>query len=60
MSVAFPGISDRLQEPGQPAPVRRVREEVRDGVAVIAFSAAASTGFALTLMLIVTLVGRTA
>ena len=41
-------------------PVRRVRQEVRDGVAVAAFSAAASLGLALTLLLLVSLVGRPA
>ena len=39
---------------------RRVRHEVRDGVAVIAFSAAASTGLATAMLLLVKLVGRTA
>jgi hypothetical protein len=50
MSVTFSG-----QLSGQP--VRRVRHEVRDGVAVIAFSAAASTALAGALMLLVRLVG---
>jgi hypothetical protein len=50
MSVTFSG-----QLSGQP--VRRVRHEVRDGVAVIAFSAAASTALAGALMLLVHLVG---
>ena len=36
---------------------RRVRHEVRDGAAVIAFSAAASTGLALALMLLARLAG---
>jgi hypothetical protein len=36
---------------------RRVRHLVRDGVAVIAFSAAASTALALALLLLVTLAG---
>jgi hypothetical protein len=44
--------------PDEPAtPVRRVREEVRDGVAVIAFSATASTGVALMLLLLARLAG---
>jgi hypothetical protein len=44
--------------PGEPAtPVRRVREEVRDGVVVIAFSATASTGVALMLLLLARLAG---
>ena len=34
------------------APARRVRHEVRDGFAVIAFSAAASTALALALVLV--------
>ena len=34
------------------APARRVRHEVRDGFAVIAFSAAASTALALALVLL--------
>ena len=50
MSVTFSG-----QLSGQP--VRRVRHEVRDGVAVIAFSAAASTALAGALMLLVRPVG---
>ena len=48
MSVTFSG---RLS--GQPA--RRVRHEVRDGIAVIGFSAAASSGLAVALMLLVRL-----
>ncbi len=39
------------------APVRRVRHQVRDGAAVIAFSAAASTGLALALLVLVQLAG---
>jgi hypothetical protein len=50
MSLTFSG-----QLPGQPA--RRVRHEVRDGMAVIAFSAVASTGLAAGLMLFLSLVG---
>ncbi|MFL6135231.1 MAG: hypothetical protein ACJ72A_20680 [Nocardioidaceae bacterium] len=38
-------------------PVRRVRHEVRDGVAVIAFSAAASTALAMVLLLVVRVAG---
>jgi hypothetical protein len=38
-------------------PARRVRHEVRDGVAVIAFSAAASTGVALVLLLVTRVAG---
>jgi hypothetical protein len=40
-----------------PAPARRVRHEVRDGVAVAVFSAAASTGVALALLLLAKLAG---
>ncbi len=50
MSVTFSG-----QLSGQTA--RRVRHEVRDGVAVVAFSAVASSALAVTLMLLVHLVG---
>ena len=50
MSVTFSG-----QLSGQPA--RRVRHEVRDGAVVIAFSAAASSAFAVALLLIVRLAG---
>jgi hypothetical protein len=38
-------------------PLRRVRHEVRDGMVVIAFSAAASTTLALTLLLLARVVG---
>ncbi len=53
MSVTFSG-----QLPGQPA--RRVRHEVRDGLAVIAFSATASSVLALALLLAVRLLGSAA
>jgi hypothetical protein len=36
-------------------PARRVRHQVRDGAVVMAFSAAASTGVALALLVLVTL-----
>jgi hypothetical protein len=46
MSVTFSGqLSDQ--------PTRRVREEVKDSLAVIAFSAAASSALALALLLFV-------
>jgi hypothetical protein len=48
MNVSFSG-----QAPGPQ--VRRVRQEVRDGVAVIAFSAMASSALAVALMLLVRL-----
>lgn len=41
-----------------PQPVRRVRQEVRDAVAAACFSAGASVAVALTLMLIVSLLGQ--
>jgi hypothetical protein len=59
MSVTFPGLSGRLPRLAVPPPVRpvrRVREEVRDGLAVVAFSAGAST----TLSLLLLLLGRLA
>ena len=51
MSITFSG---QLPAP----PVRRVRDEVRDGVAVIAFSAVASSAFAVALFLVVRLAGQ--
>jgi hypothetical protein len=50
MSVTLPESSTSHHAP-------RVRHQVRDGVAVIAFSAAASTLLALGLLLLVTLAG---
>ena len=41
---------------GQPA--KRVRHEVRDGIAVMAFSAAASSGLAAVLLLFLALVDQ--
>lgn len=38
-------------------PVRRVREEVRDGLAVAAFSAVASSGLAFVLLVVIHLAG---
>ena len=38
-------------------PPRRVREEVRDGIAVAAFSAVASTALAVVLIALTTLAG---
>jgi hypothetical protein len=40
------------------APVRRVRDEVKEGMAVIAFSAVASSALATGLMLFLSLVGQ--
>lgn len=51
MSLTLPG-----QVSGRPA--RRVRHEVRDGMAVIAFSACASSLLAVTLMLLLSLADR--
>ncbi len=50
MSVTFSG-----QVTGRP--VRRVRHEVRDGLAVVAFSAVASSALALVLLVLVRLAG---
>jgi hypothetical protein len=50
MSLSLPG-----QLSGQPA--RRVRHQVRDGMAVIAFSAVASSALASVLMLFLAWVG---
>jgi hypothetical protein len=55
-----PGPSDDPARPDLPrpaAPVRRVRHVVRDGVAVVAFSAAASTAVAVALLLLVRVAG---
>jgi hypothetical protein len=43
--------------PPAAAPERRVRQEVRDGLAVIGFSAVASTGVALALLVLVRFAG---
>jgi hypothetical protein len=51
MSITFSG---QVSGP----PVRRVRHQVRDGLAVIAFSAVASTGLAVALLLLVRLAGQ--
>lgn len=51
MSLTFSG---QLSGP----PVRRVRHEVRDGMAVIAFSAVASTALAAALMVFLSVVGQ--
>jgi hypothetical protein len=53
------GLPDPVRPdlPRTSAPARRVRHEVRDGIAVIAFSAAASTGVALALLLLVHVAG---
>jgi hypothetical protein len=51
MSLTFSG---RMS--GQP--VRRVRDEVREGLAVIAFSALASSALGVALMLFLSVAGR--
>ena len=52
-------LASRLTPPRpQQRVVRRVRHEVRDGVAVIVFSAAASTALAGAMLLLVTLAGQ--
>jgi hypothetical protein len=52
-------LAQRLTPPRpQPRAVRRVRHEVRDGVAVIVFTAAASTALAGAMLLLVTLAGQ--
>jgi hypothetical protein len=53
-----PEATPPIAGPGCPGrPMRRVRHEVRDGVAVIAFSAAASTGLAMLFVLLVRVAG---
>ncbi|HYO41102.1 MAG TPA: hypothetical protein VER39_15760 [Nocardioidaceae bacterium] len=49
--------STTVTGPDTGPPTRRVRHEVRDGLAVAAFSALASTGLALLLLLLVTVAG---
>lgn len=51
MSVTFTG------QLSGPPPARRVRHQVRDGAVVAAFSALASSGLALVLLLLVRLAG---
>jgi len=50
-------VDVRLQEPEHEVPVRRVREEVRDGVAVAAASIAASVGLVLVATLLMRIAG---
>lgn len=49
------GVSADALERGRPR--RRVREEVRDGMAVAAFSAVASSALAVLLIMLTTLAG---
>lgn len=59
MSLSFSGHVPGHAAGRLPArPVRRVRHEVRDGMAVIAFSAAASSLLAVMLMLLLSLVDQ--
>ena len=51
------GVDTMASTHGAP-PLRRVRHEVRDGMVVIAFSATASTTFALALLLLVRVAGQ--
>ena len=52
-STVGPTAGLTTRPPGAPAsPTRRVRHEVRDGLAVMAFSAAASVGLAGVLLLL--------
>jgi hypothetical protein len=57
IAAGLPADPVRPAVPRAGAPTRRVRHEVRDGAAVILFSAAASTGLALTLMLLARAIG---
>ena len=51
-------MSLALHHQSPPPPVRRVRHEVRDAVAVACFSAGASVAVALSLLLLISLVGQ--
>jgi hypothetical protein len=56
LAAALPADPVRPDHVPAPAPAaRRVRHQVRDGAAVMVFSAAASTGLALTLLLLASL-----
>lgn len=52
MNAAATTESPELPATEAASPVRRVREEVKDGLAVIAVSAAVSTGLALVLVVL--------
>ncbi len=58
-SRAAPAAGPVTADPTDPTgtPARRVRHEVRDGIVVAAFSATASTGLALALLLLVRVAG---
>jgi hypothetical protein len=51
-----PAVGSAPQVPVEP-PRRRVRQEARDALAVVAFSAGASTALALVILLVMTMVG---
>jgi len=57
IAAGLPSDPVRPDLPRTGAPSRRVRHEVRDGAAVILFSAAASTGLAVALMLLARAIG---
>jgi hypothetical protein len=57
ISQGLPADPVRPDLPRATAPVRRVRHQVRDGVAVVAFSAAASTAVAIALLVLVRVAG---
>jgi len=52
LGAGLPADPVRPDLPRFAAPARRVRHQVRDGAVVVAFSAAASTGLALALLLL--------
>jgi hypothetical protein len=59
MSIAISNNQpDSRSGPLRPGRPRRVRQEARDALAVVAFSAAASCTLALAITLVVTLVGQ--
>ncbi len=57
MSVAVDGTRTNPPPHQHGRPLRRVRQEARDMLAVVAFSAAASVALAVTITLLVALAG---
>ena len=57
ISQGLPADPARPDLPRATVPVRRVRHQVRDGAAVVAFSAGASTAIAVALLLLVRVAG---
>jgi hypothetical protein len=53
-------VSGTAARPGDRRPVRRVREDVRDGLGVVVFSAAASVAVAIAMTLGLTALTRLA